>query len=98
MRYFSGNEEEYELDASHWTDWVGRRMSHIREVCDAVDMFIAPSMYLLRRFRDDFGIPERQLAYLDYGFHRRAYGGAKSDYRASHSRSATSAHIYRLKG
>ena len=75
VRYFSGNEEEYELDASHWTDWVGRRMSHIREVCDAVDMFIAPSMYLLRRFRDDFGIPERQLAYLDYGFHRERMEG-----------------------
>ena len=75
VRYFSGDEDEYEADASHWTDWVGRRMSHIREVCDAVDMFIAPSRYLLRRFRDDFGIPERQLTYLDYGFHRRRMAG-----------------------
>ena len=71
VRYFSGDEEEYETDAAHWTDWVGRRMSHVWEVCDAVDMFIAPSRYLLRRFRDDFGIPEGKLTYLDYGFHRR---------------------------
>ena len=34
VRYFSGSEEEYEADASHWTDWVGRRMGHIRKVCD----------------------------------------------------------------
>ena len=26
-------------------------------------------MYLLRRFRDEFGIPEEKLVYLDYGFH-----------------------------
>ena len=68
-RYFSGSEDEYEQDAAHWTDWVGRRMAHVREVCDAVDMFIAPSRYLLNRFRDEFGIPEQKLTYLDYGFH-----------------------------
>ncbi len=47
----------YESDIAYWTGWVGRRMTHIREVCNAVDVFIAPSMYLLRRFRDEFGIP-----------------------------------------
>ena len=75
VRYFSGNEEEYEPDAAYWTGWVGRRMGHVREVCDAVDMFVAPSMYLLQRFRDDFGIPERKLTYLDYGFHRQRMEG-----------------------
>ena len=44
-------------------------MAHVREVCDAVDVFIAPAMYLLRRFRDEFGLPEEKLVYLDYGFH-----------------------------
>ena len=68
-RYFSGDAREYELDAAYWTQWVGRRMAHVREVCDAVDVFIAPAMYLLRRFRDDFGLPEEKLVYLDYGFH-----------------------------
>ena len=69
VRYFSGSEDEYEVDASYWTEWVGRRMAHIKEVCDAVDVFIAPARYLLDRFRDDFGIPETKLTYLDYGFH-----------------------------
>ena len=68
-RYFSGDALEYDLDADYWTQWVGRRMSHVREVCDAVDVFIAPAMYLLRRFRDEFGLPEEKLLYLDYGFH-----------------------------
>ena len=70
VRYFSGDEVEYEEDAGYWTRWVSRRMRHVREVCDAVDMFIAPSRYLLRRFRGDFGIPDRNLTYIDYGFHR----------------------------
>ena len=74
-RYFSGNADEYELDAAHWTGWVGRRMAHVRDVCDAVDVFIAPAMYLLRRFRDDFGIPREKLVYLDYGFHLDRLGG-----------------------
>ena len=68
-RYFAGDEREYELDVAYWTQWVGRRMAHIREVCDAADMFIAPAMYLLRRFRDEFGLPEGKVVYLDYGFH-----------------------------
>ncbi len=76
-RYFSGAEDEYEADAAYWTGWVSRRMAHVRDVCDAVDMFIAPSRYLLRRFRDDFGVPERRLVYLDYGFYRRRLRGRR---------------------
>ena len=68
-RYFSGDALEYELDADYWTRWVGRRMANVLEVCDAVDVFIAPAMYLLRRFRDEFGLPEEKLVYLEYGFH-----------------------------
>ncbi len=75
VRYFSGDEEEYKADEAYWTGWVARRMGHVQEVCDAVDMFIAPSRYLLRRFRDDFGIPHRKLTYLDYGFHRERMKG-----------------------
>ena len=75
VRHFSGGECEHETDAAYWTGWVARRMAHVREVCDAVDMFIAPSKYLMRRFRDEFGIPERKLTYLDYGFHRRRMEG-----------------------
>ena len=74
-RYFSGDDREYELDAAYWTQWVGRRMDHVRQICDAVDVFIAPAMYLLRRFRDEFGLPEKKLIYLDYGFHLERMAG-----------------------
>lgn len=74
-RHFAGDEHEYEADAAYWTGWVGRRMAHVRQVCDAVDIFIAPSKYLLRRFRDEFGIPDGKLKYLDYGFHRKRLAG-----------------------
>ena len=68
-RYFGGDEAGLEEDISYWTEWVARRMAHIRDLCDAVDIFVAPSQYLLERFRDGFGLPEQKLIYLDYGFH-----------------------------
>ncbi len=74
-RYYSGADDEFEADAAYWTGWVQRRMAHIRQVCDAVDLFIAPSQHLLRRFRDEFGLPPNKLAYLDYGFHRDRLAG-----------------------
>ena len=76
-RYFGGDSEQCEMDAAYWTGWVGRRMAHVREVCDAVDVFIAPAEYLLGRFRDEFGIPGQKLVYLDYGFHLDRLRGRK---------------------
>lgn len=67
-RYFSGAPDEREADITYWTDWVGRRMRHMREMVDLVDIFVAPARYLYRRYRDEFGLPERKLVYLDYGF------------------------------
>jgi glycosyltransferase involved in cell wall biosynthesis/MoaA/NifB/PqqE/SkfB family radical SAM enzyme len=67
-RYFSGAAEEHAEDVAQWTNWVRRRMAHVRRMAEQVDLFIAPSRYLLERFRDDFGLPERKLVYLDYGF------------------------------
>ncbi len=78
-RYHSGAPDEFEDDAIYWTGWVRRRMAHVRQVCQAVDVFIAPSQHLLRRFRDEFGLPPDKLIYLDYGFHReRLTGRARS--------------------
>jgi glycosyltransferase involved in cell wall biosynthesis len=74
-RYFGNDDEEFEQDAAYWTGWVNRRMAHVRQVCDAVDVFLAPARYLLGRFRDDFGLPEDKLIYLDYGFHRDRMAG-----------------------
>lgn len=69
-RYFSGAPEDATQDINYWTDWVRRRMQHVREMAELVDLFIAPARYLHDRFRDGFGIPEGKLAYLDYGFAR----------------------------
>ncbi len=74
-RYFSGAPDEYETDVAYWTDWVGRRMRHVREMAELVDLFIAPARYLRDRFRDGFALPERKLVYLDYGFARRRMTG-----------------------
>jgi glycosyltransferase involved in cell wall biosynthesis len=67
-RYFSGDETEAEHDIAHWENWVARRMAHVREMTDLVEVFIAPSRYLHDRYRDDFGLPAHKLHYLDYGF------------------------------
>lgn len=66
-RYFSGDAERIESEIAYWTEWVRARMDHVRRVCDAVDMFIAPSRYLMDRFLVDFAIPGDKLVYLDYG-------------------------------
>lgn len=69
-RYFSGTEEERELDIAYWENWVDRRMSHIREVIDQVDLFISPAHYLKNRYERYFGLPVEKSIYLDYGFDR----------------------------
>ena len=67
-RYFGGAPGEREEDIVHWTGWVRRRMRHLREMTERVDLFIAPARTLLNRYRDEFGMPARKLVYLDYGF------------------------------
>lgn len=67
-RYFSGAIDEWENDVTHWTDWVKRRMQHVRDMHERVDLFIAPARYLLERYAQDFELPAQKLVYLDYGF------------------------------
>lgn len=66
--YFSGGQEHYEADVARWTGWVAERMAHVREMAAHVDRFIAPSRHLLARLRDEFGLQESKLTFLDYGF------------------------------
>ncbi|HTN89852.1 MAG TPA: glycosyltransferase [Sorangium sp.] len=74
-RSFSGAPDEREEDVAYWTGWVARRMRHVREMTDLVDLFIAPARYLERRYRQAFGLSERKLVYLDYGFDLSRLGG-----------------------
>lgn len=66
--YFSGGAAQREADTDRWAEWVHERMDHVREMAAHVDVFIAPSKYVLERYRDEFGIPEARLAFVDYGF------------------------------
>ncbi|MBM4366484.1 MAG: glycosyltransferase, partial [Deltaproteobacteria bacterium] len=74
-RYFSGATDEEATDVAAWTDWVGRRMAHVREMTEHVDVFLAPARYLLDRFKKEFGLPAAKLRYLDYGFDRERLVG-----------------------
>jgi len=79
QRYFSGAADEQETDTLYWTDWVARRMRHVRAIADQVDLFIAPSRYLLDRYRDGFGLPANKLRYLDYGFATERMAGRRRE-------------------
>ena len=57
-----------ELEHENWTRWVGNRMAAIRNACDSVDLFIAPSRHLKTRHVDEFGLDPEKVVYLDYGF------------------------------
>lgn len=74
-RYFGGAPDEQEADLDYWAGWVGRRMRHVREMAELVDVFIAPSRYLRERFRDELGLPDSKLVFLDYGFARERMTG-----------------------
>ena len=76
-RYFSGAADERELDVAHWTGWVERRMRHVREMVELVDLFVAPARYLHRRYRDELGLAERKLVYEDYGFDLKRLTGRR---------------------
>ena len=78
-RYFSGDPEARDADVDYWSRWVARRMAHLRQVADRVDLFIAPARYIRERYRQDFGLPARKLVYLDYGFdHARLHGRTRT--------------------
>lgn len=66
--YFSGREENENLEIEKWSNWVHQRMIETRAFIDKVNLFIAPANYLRDRFMDDFGLPEGKIIYLDYGF------------------------------
>lgn len=67
-RYFGGDPQERDADVAYWTGWVERRMRQVRQTAEYVDLFVAPSRYLLERYRTDFGVAARKLVRLDYGF------------------------------
>lgn len=74
-RYFSGAPEDHEAEVSTWAGWVERRMAHVREMAELIDVFVAPAQYLRERFIRDFGLPASKVVYLDYGFDLTRFHG-----------------------
>lgn len=72
-RYFTSPEDRE--DIKYWTNWVRKRMEHTREITSYVDLFIAPSRYLMDRFVKDFDVDISKIVYLDYGFQRERLMG-----------------------
>ena len=52
----------------YYTNWVKNRMKITKSIIKKVDLFHAPSKYLMKRFVDDFNVPKEKIFYLDYGF------------------------------
>ncbi len=46
---------------------IQKRTTHIKEMCSLVDLFIAPSNFLLGKFIE-FGIPGYKIKYIGHGF------------------------------
>ena len=46
---------------------IQERAIHIKHICSLVDLFIAPSRFLLEK-SVEFGIPRQKIIYCDYGF------------------------------
>lgn len=55
-------------DKKYWTKWIATRMDTFRQLRNKIDIFHAPSKYLMNRYINDFGIPKEKIFYLDYGF------------------------------
>jgi len=68
-RYFSGDNEDHSRDVEYWTDWVARRMAHVRELVEQIDHFITPSRFLGEIFKKAMSVPAKKITHLDYGFH-----------------------------
>lgn len=59
---------EDELGENYYTKWIKNRMAITKSILEKVNLFIAPSKYLMNRFIDDFNMPKSKITFLDYGF------------------------------
>lgn len=54
--------------SNQWEQWIKQRMIVTKEIITNIDLFHAPSKYLMNRFIDAFSVPKEKIFYLDYGF------------------------------
>ncbi|CAF4828715.1 unnamed protein product [Rotaria sp. Silwood1] len=69
-RFATGTTTNKDREMDYWTWWINERMRTVRQACDTIDMFIAPSLHLQKRFINEFGLPPEKVKYLPYGFDR----------------------------
>lgn len=55
-------------DKKYWSNWINKRMNDTKAIISKIDLFHAPSKYLMNRHIKDFNIPAAKIFYLDYGF------------------------------
>ncbi|MBK8397508.1 MAG: glycosyltransferase [Leptospiraceae bacterium] len=67
--YFTGISDTMEIEISNWTKWINSRMTEINRICEKIDLFLAPSRYLLQRYVNYSPIPKEKIKFIDYGFH-----------------------------
>lgn len=67
-RYFTGTDSFLSSDIKYWSNWVHQRMEKTKEVMNAIDFFLSPSLYLLEAYQSEFKINDNRIKYLDYGF------------------------------
>jgi glycosyltransferase involved in cell wall biosynthesis len=70
FRSFVSSDVATNDETNNWTNWVKQRRLRFQEICEKVDLFIAPSRYLKERFIKEFQISQHKIRYLDYGFNR----------------------------
>lgn len=66
--FFSGRVSDAKRDHEYWKNWIHTRMTETRDIMEKIDLFIAPSVYLMKRFINQFSVPPEKIKYLDYGF------------------------------
>ena len=66
--YFSGHSATHTQEIQTWEKWVTARMQAVKHMTQQVDLFLAPSQFLMQKYIDDFGIDPAKCLYMDYGF------------------------------
>ncbi len=65
---FSIYHDSSKEDLLYWRNWVKKRMQVMKRIVKKVNLFIAPSEYLLNRFIKDFNVPKNKIILKNYGF------------------------------
>jgi glycosyltransferase involved in cell wall biosynthesis len=53
---------------------LAKRREHMRGICEKIDLFVAPSNFLRKKFIE-FGVPAGKIEYSDYGFDAAPFKG-----------------------